>query len=90
MMDWILSLVLILIGGYVTAMNWAIFFQGFVKKKQSSWAPIIGGLFLAIGLASSPVRSLSKFWWVPFFVDWGCIPGLAHTAWFYLTKKRNE
>jgi hypothetical protein len=90
MIDWAVSSIFIVIGGYVIVMNWAIFFRGLIKKKQSSWIPIIGGLFVAIGLNASPVEGLSRFLWLPFFVDWGCIPGLTHTAWFYLTGKHKE
>ena len=70
-------------------MNWIIFFNGIFKKRQSSWIPLMGGVFTAIGLASLPIKGLWKFWWLPLIIDWGCLPGLAHTAyyWLFIYKK---
>ncbi len=89
-MDWALAAVLLLVGGYVIIMNWAIVFHWLVKKKHSSWAPLVGGVLAAVGLANLPVEAVAKYWYVPLIIDYGCLPGMAHTAWFFLTGKHRE
>ena len=86
-MDFILSILLIFIGGFIVVANWVIFYNGLVKKKFSSWVPIFGGLFLSIGLGTFPNYDLFEYAWIPFFIDWGCVPGFSHTIWFYSTRK---
>ena len=79
-MDWALSVVLLLVGGFVIIMNWVIIYYSLVKKKHSSWAPLAGGVFAAVGLAILPIAGVAKYWYVPLIVDYGCLPGMTHTA----------
>lgn len=89
----IVGLLLILLGGFVTTMNWGTVFQWLWRKKHSSWIPVVGGALAAAGAAIVPYAPLNAVWWAPLFLDWGCIPGLVVTGAFYLwrslTKKRN-
>ncbi len=89
-MDWALSVVLLLVGGFVIIMNWVIIYYSLVKKKHSSWAPLAGGVFAAVGLAILPIAGVAKYWYVPVIVDYGCLPGMTHTAWFYVTGRHRE
>ena len=79
-MDWALSVVLLLVGGFVIIMNWVIIYYSLVKKKHSSWAPPAGGVFAAVSLAILPIAGVAKYWYVPLIVDYGCLPGMTHTA----------
>jgi len=75
------------VGGFVIIMNWAIIYYSLVKKKHSSWAPLVSGVLAAVGLANFPIEGVEKYWYVPLIIDYGCLPGMAHTAWFFLTGK---
>jgi hypothetical protein len=89
-MDWLLSVALLLVGGFVIIMNWTIVFYALFKKKYSSWAPLVGGVLAAVGLAILPMAGVAKYWYVPLIIDYGCLPGMAHTAWFYLTGRHRQ
>lgn len=66
--------ILILVGGYLVIINAMAAYKGYVKKQHSSRAPLLGGLLMAIGISQIPVQALQPFWWVPFLVDYGCLP----------------
>ena len=61
---------LVLFGGLTTIGNWSIPF----RKGGGSLIPLLGGLFVAAGFAVVPVGSINSLWWVPLFVDLGCVP----------------
>jgi hypothetical protein len=75
-------------------MNWAVVLQWLWRKKHSSWVPVVGGALAAAGTAIVPYSPVNTLWWIPLFVDWGCIPGLAFTIAFYVwrsfTQKGNH
>lgn len=78
---WLLGLVLLIFSAWILILNWGVFFQSFVKKKQaSSWIPLLGGLSGAAGLIALPSEQLGAYWFLPLFLDWGSIPGLAYSA----------
>ena len=64
----------------------------FRKSRHSSWGPLLGGLFLCIGFLMIPDNPYRHLWWIAFFIDWGCIPGIiftiiAHIIRIYKNKK---
>lgn len=87
MSDWILSLIPLLIGAYLVVMNWIIAYQGIFRQKHASSVPILGGLMLAVGLATLPTETPFRFWWLPFLIDWGCVPMFVYAAWAHATGK---
>lgn len=82
----ILSALLIAVGGYVCVLNWRLIYARGRGKGKGSWIPLVGGGLIAIGLAISP--QTRGWWWMPLLLDWGCAPGLLHTAWFFLDRAR--
>jgi len=70
-------------------MNWFIAYHGIFNQRRASSVPILGGLFLAIGLATMPTETSFTFWWLPFFVDWGCVPMFVYAAWTGLRGRRS-
>lgn len=82
----ILSALLIAVGGYVCVLNWRLVYARSRGKSQSSWIPLVGGGLIAIGLAIDP--RTRAWWWLPLLIDWGCAPGLLHTALFFLNRAR--
>jgi len=85
---------LMILGGFVTIMNWGVVLQWLWRKKHSSWIPVVGGGLAAAGAATLPYSPVNALWWVPLFADWGCMPGLAYTiacyGWRSLTQRGHK
>lgn len=76
----ILGVLLILAGGFIAAINWAVIVQWVAKRRHSSWIPLAGGGLFGMGMALVPYSPANELWWVPLLADWGCIPGFVFTA----------
>ncbi|MBC2592657.1 hypothetical protein H5P28_00125 [Ruficoccus amylovorans] len=73
--QWIASAVLLLFGGYIAVMNWAVFVNNHVLKKQwASAIPFIGGFVLTMGIVLLPITGSWKYAWIPLLLDWGSVP----------------
>ncbi len=73
------------------ALNATVFWNDAVLKKPApSWIPLLGGVFAAIGLVMLPYPRIRVFWWLPFLLDYGCVPGFAYTAYWYLFVRKDE
>lgn len=85
------GVLLILIGSYVTVVNWAVIVQWLANRKHSSWVPLVGGLSITAGLAIVPWPTANRLWWGPLIADWGCVPGLVftvlHFAWLQFSSE---
>ena len=80
---WIASLLLIILGTYISCLNGYIFFIGVVhRRKAASWIPLLGGASGAVGLVLLPIPSVSRFWWVALLFDMGTAMGLGYTLIF--------
>ncbi len=88
---WIAAGIMALLFLLLAFVNGAIFVQGFFfkKKKTPSWIPLLGGGLGAGALAVCPLPGTEAWWWAPLLLDYGCVPGLAHTGWYYL-RQRHE
>lgn len=76
------SVLLICFGTFVAVMNWRIAIGWFLWRERSSSVPLFGGLTAAYGISLFPYYEVGNYWWIPLFVDWGCIPGFVFTfAW---------
>ncbi|MBZ0134916.1 MAG: hypothetical protein K8I27_00920 [Planctomycetes bacterium] len=69
--------------------GWIAFQQIVLRKKAPSWIPLFGGFAGACAVIIAPVDGLWVWAWIPLLIDWGCIPGFVHTAffWLYLVPK---
>ena len=85
----IASLLILAVGLFFIFVNWSIFYNNyFTKNKYSSWVPLLGGLFTAVGAGNSPLNDyVEAWWWVPFVVDYGCLPALIHIAWILMFRR---
>lgn len=82
---WGISLVLLALSAWLMFLNWGVFWTIYVRKKHApSWIPLLGGVLGAAALAINPQSELRVWWWVPFLVDWGCLPGLLYTLVWHL------
>lgn len=88
---WIATGLLGLFGGLITLVNGGIFVQmAILRQDAPSWVPLIGGLALMIALLLCPLPGTARWWWLPLLVDYGCVPGFAHTAWYYWRHRHDE
>ncbi len=86
---WVISVVILMFGIYMVAMNWAVFANNHIlKKKWTSAVPLVGGMALAIGLLCIPIRSMWKYAWIPLFLDWGSFPVILTSLILKLREKR--
>lgn len=75
MLAWIVSVLLIIIGAYVSVMNWGVFVNNHILKKPwASAVPFVGGVSAGLGLALLPIPDVWKLFWVPLILDWGSLP----------------
>ena len=89
-MNWILPLILLVIGAFFIIVNWSVFYYGMIKEEYHSWVPLVGGVFASVGLGTLPVEGVKSYWWMPSILDYGSLPGLSYTAWFFLTGKHKQ
>ena len=67
---------------------WVAFGGLFKKRKQfQSFVPLIGGILGVVGVMLLPIPRWHIFWWLPLFIDLGCVPLLLAAAIEYLRKK---
>jgi hypothetical protein len=80
----LLALVLGVAGGLVIIGNWRTFFLGIRGEHAPSWVPLVGGALVSFCCWLAPSPWLNANWPIPFFLDWGTIPGLTHTLAYWL------
>jgi hypothetical protein len=79
----VFSLLALIAAGWLIFGNWSSIVLFLLKRKHSSWIPIIGGGVGCLGCLLSPYAVLNKLWWVPLLLDWGCVPGLSFSAIYF-------
>lgn len=85
---WILSFSLLLLGAYVTVMNWAVFVNNVILKKPCGSAiPFGGGLFGSLGIIIMPIKDSFVWCWIPCFVDWGSFPAVIVSLTYVIKEK---
>lgn len=74
--------------------NWWRLIRALAGKRKGSGLPIIPGLLGAIALLIAPstndIARWHSFWWVPLFVDVGCVPWLIYFIWVSFTKRTGK
>lgn len=82
---WLISAVLMFIGGWAILGNWVI-----ACRRAGSLIPLIGGIFAAAALAIAPINGIRWFWWLPLLIDLGCVPVLLMTGIFLVWHRDSE
>jgi hypothetical protein len=81
---------IIVIGLYVSCMNWLIFINNdILKNKSSSYGLFIGGILLYIGISNLP-DPYNQYPYLGFLIDFGCIPWLLVGLGFKIIKYCRE
>ena len=80
--------VFLALGIFLIAMNWMAFIDSIRNGSHHSLVIALGAGLAALGLYLSP-SPVSRLWWLPFFLDIGCIPGLALVMWRSVLRARS-
>jgi hypothetical protein len=80
----VVSVLLIAPGAWIIFLNWSCVYSALRKKKSSSWIPLLGAGLCATGLYQIP--RMHAYYWLPFLLDYGSVPGLAYTLYFHIRR----
>lgn len=78
-----LSAVLLALSAWAILANWWIIVSWLIWRKRASLIPLVGGALGCMGCALSPFDVLNRYWWAPFVLDFGSVPGLGYTAIYF-------
>ena len=77
--------ILLIVGLFISMMNWGVFFSRIFSGSSSSHVIFVGGLLLMFGLMALP-EPYCRLWWLALLVDYGSVPWLLSGV-FLLVKK---
>ena len=79
--DWIVGLSLLALSLYVALGHAWVFWRRFVRNEGvPSWVPLLAGIIGALGLCALPIPGARLWWWLPFLLDYGSLPGLFYSV----------
>lgn len=70
---WILSTTMIALGLVLGLCQWLAMIQVTRQGKGYSFVPLLAGLMGSVGCLISPSPAMKTMWWLPLFVDPGCV-----------------
>lgn len=79
---WTIAIFLAAAGVWISTLNAYVAFRYWCVDSTSvpSMIPLIGGSILALGIYLVPYPQVSKWFWVAFVIDYGCILGMGYAA----------
>ncbi len=87
----VIGAIFILLGTYVSAMNWLCFYKGLIKKdKPGSWIPLLGAGLIIIGGNVCFSQEDAKWFYLALLLDWGSLPGILHAIIFHIFRKSGK
>jgi len=88
-LQWLIGCALLAIFFWLAYLNFGVFWKRHVlKKRASSWIPLLGGCFGVIAFFTIPIAALHDLWWIPLFLDWGSLPGITYSILFHLLSQK--
>lgn len=76
---------LCIFGLWIMILNGCVCWLTFVRRVRApSWTPLLGGTSACIGLV---FIGIAQWCWLPFLIDWGCIPGFTYTLWWFIRRR---
>ena len=76
---WAIAAVLAGLGGWVIALNYAVFYRQFFRRRHHSWIPLIGGFVGVFAMLACPLPAVRRLAWLPLILDPGCVFGLLYS-----------
>jgi hypothetical protein len=70
---WLITLMLGIVGAWLTALNWSCVVSWYARRRHSSMFPLIAGVSLALALIACPIAGSARWAWIPLIVDPGCL-----------------
>ncbi len=68
-----------------------LFLATIMKRKDQSLIPLVGGIFGVLFLLVVPIQGAANRWWIPLFVDLGCVPNVIYAfAYLVFSKKASR
>ena len=89
-LQWLCGVGCLVVGVFLTTMNWLTVYAWLAHRKHSSWIPVLGGMLIAAGIALIPVSKVRPYCWLGLLIDWGCLPALCHSLYVLGERKRAE
>lgn len=87
---WVVSIAALLLFTLLAAINLMTAINNYVlKRRWASLIPLIGGISGMIGIVTLPVEGVLRYWWVPFFADYGSAPIIIHAIVHAVIAKAN-
>lgn len=83
----VISCALIAVFALLAVSHLIMAYQRYVRRRSVSAVPLICGLIGCLGFYLSPDPSVARLWWLPFLLDWGCVPLLTECAVFWFLWK---
>jgi hypothetical protein len=84
------AVALLILGALLITYNWVALYVSLTQPDQfTSPFFFVGGALAAVGVYLLP-HEASRYWWIPFIVDWGGIPGLIMGEWWNWRHKRRK
>jgi riboflavin transporter FmnP len=76
----LVSSVFLVVGISIIACNWWMVVIWVRTRQVHSCVGFVGAILASAGLLFSPVSILNQYWWIPYFLDWGSIPGIVYAV----------
>jgi hypothetical protein len=81
---------LLVLGLLLIAYNWVALYVSLTRADQfTSPFFLVGGALASAGIFLLP-SDASRYWWIPWLVDWGGVPGLIVGEWWNWRYKRRK
>jgi len=87
---WVISIFLFINFTWIATCNLWIVLHYYFRMKHGSLIPGVGGIIGVLAIIMAPLEAFKHYWWIPLFVDIGCIPLLIITIVFFFRGKHKK
>jgi len=74
----LIGLIVLIIGIIIGLVNWPIGIRRIIKKAGTSSVPLVGSIFMLLGVMLMPSGTYKPYMWLIPFIDFGCLPLLTY------------
>ena len=65
---------------WISILNWIALARQISRPNPPSWIPFVGAVLGVVAIFVEPTGVLRPYWWMPFLIDGGSVPGLFATG----------